>query len=50
MGTELDENLSLKMIGLAATAFFANDKLVEIFDTSNKTAMENKIDNDKGNC
>ena len=35
-----DENLSLKMIGLAAAAVFANDKLVEFFDTSNENANE----------
>ena len=34
-----DENLSLKMIGLAAAAVFANDKLVEFFDTGNEMAM-----------
>ena len=28
-----DENLNVEMIGLAAAAFFANDKLVEFFDT-----------------
>ena len=31
--------MSLKMIGLAAAAVFANDKLVEFFDTGNEMAM-----------
>ena len=38
-----DENLSLKMIGLAAAAVFANDKLVEFFDTSNEMPMRMRI-------
>ena len=42
-----DENLSLKMIGLAAAAVFANDKLVEFFDTGNEN--ENANENESGN-
>ena len=38
-----DENLSLKMIGLAAAAVFANDKLVEFFDTGNEMAMRMRM-------
>ena len=35
--------MSLKMIGLAAAAVFANDKLVEFFDTGNEMAMRMRM-------
>lgn len=35
--------MSLKMIGLAAAAVFANDKLVEFFDTGNEMAMRMRV-------